>query len=319
MEYNRQVASQLRQIAALLDEQEVPFKPNAYRRAAHVVEELPKDVSAYKSDKELMQLPGIGAAIAGKIREYVQTGRIRALDELLMSQGGLSAELMQVEDLGPKRVRQLEKELGIKTVPALIKAAEGGKLRSLPRMSALMEKKILGNAKRVAERSKRFLRTDVVKDVEKILHTIRGVKGVEKAEAGGSYRRGKETVGDIDLLVVTKKPKEVSDAIAALPFVREVVAHGERKLSFNLRSGLRADVRFVARSQWGSALVYFTGDKEHNIGLRKRAIGRGWKLNEYGLFDAKGRVIASREEKDIYQALGLPSIAPTQRNGVLPG
>ncbi len=317
MSHNHDIASLLRQIAALLDEQKVPFKPNAYRRAAQVVEDLPVDVSTYKSEKELMELPGIGEAIAQKIREYLRTGRIHFLDQLLAEQGGLSAEMMQIEDLGPKRVRQLQKELGIQTVPDLIKAAEAGKLRSLPRMSELMEKKILENARRVEERSKRFPRAEVVRDVEKILQTVRSVPGVERCEAAGSYRREKATVGDVDLLVVTKTPKEVSDAIAALPLVREVVAHGEKKLSFNLKSGLRVDVRFVEKSQWGSALLYFTGDKEHNIALRKRAIDRGWKLNEYGLFEGD-KVVASKEEKDIYGALDLSYMEPNKRNAVLP-
>ncbi len=318
MEKNHEIAVLLRQIASLLDEQGVAFKPAAYRKAATVLDGLTRDVSTYRDEKELMELPGIGPAIAGKIREYLTTGHMRFLDGLLSTQGGLSPVLMAVEDLGPKRVRQFQQELGITTVPELIAAAEAGKLRSLPRMSEEMEQKILQNAKQVTERSKRFPRSEVEADVQTILAAIEKVSGVERAAVAGSFRRHKETVGDIDILAVTASPVPVSDAIAHLPIVAKVVAHGDTKLSFNLTSGLRVDIRFVKKPQWGSALLYFTGDKEHNISLRKLAIARGWKLSEYGLF-AGEKVIASKEEEDIYRALGLPFIEPQKRTGVLPG
>jgi DNA polymerase (family 10) len=175
-----------------------------------------------------------------------------------------------------------------------------------------MEKKILENAKRVGERTRRFTLEEVKDDVEKLLEKVRSVPGVDRCEVAGSYRRQKETVGDIDILVVTKSAKKVSDAIAELPFVRDVVAHGVKKLSFDLKSGIRVDIRFVKRDQWGAALLYFTGSKEYNIAMRKVAIRKGWKLNEYGLFSGK-QVVASREEKDIYDALELPYYEPINR------
>jgi len=306
----------LRQIAALLDEQQVAFKPAAYRRAAQVVEDLPGDVSTYGDEKELKKLPGIGDAIAKKIIEFLETGEISFLSKLRLEQGGLSAELMDIEDLGPKRVRQFQEALGISTVAELIAAAQAGKLRNLPRMSEEMEQKILENAKNVAERTKRFARSEIRDDVEALRKNIEKVPGVERSEIAGSYRREKETVGDIDVLVITTGPQHVSDSIAALPMVRDVVAHGEKKLSFDLQNGLRVDVRFVTADQWGSALLYFTGSKEHNIAMRKVAIQKGWKLSEYGLFDGE-KVIASKEEKDIYDALGLSYRAPKDRTGEL--
>jgi len=317
MENNARIAMLLRQIAALLEEQGVAFKPAAYRRAAKVLDELPRDVSAFKDLKELEDLPGIGESIAKKIQEYLKTGRIAALDKLLGMQGGIPPALMEVEGLGPKRARQLQKELGIQTVADLIKAAEAGKLNGLPGFSETMQAKILENAKRVTERSRRFPRAELVDDVEKLLKKIRSVQGVDRCEVAGSYRRGKETVGDIDVLVVTTSAQKVSDAIAELSIVRDVVAHGDKKLSFDLKSGIRVDIRLVQRDQWGAALLYFTGSKEHNIALRKRAIQHGWKLNEYGLFEG-ARVIASREESDIYKALDLPLVPPDQRTDVLP-
>ena len=184
-------------------------------------------------------------------------------------------------------------------------------------MSELMEKKILESAKNVTVRSKRFPREEVMDDAAMLLKTVLNVAGVQKAEVAGSFRRHKPTIGDLDIIVAAKNPKKVADAVAKLPIVRTLVAHGPTKVSFDLKSGLRVDVRFVNRSQWGSALLYFTGDKEHNISLRKRAIERGWKLNEYGLFEGE-KLIASREEKDIYMALDLSFIEPTKRTSVLP-
>ncbi|MCF7844337.1 MAG: type-X family DNA polymerase [Kiritimatiellales bacterium] len=316
MENNKVISGLLRQIAALLQEQEVAFKPAAYRRAAQVIEELPRDVSTYGDTKELKKLPGIGDAIAHKIIEYLETGKMTALDNLRLEQGGIPAELMDIENLGPKRVRQIQSTFGVKTVADLIKAAEEGKLRTLPRFSELMEQKVLESAKRVGERVKRFPRDEIKVDVDKLLKKIQSVKGVDQCSVAGSYRREKETVGDIDILVVTKSPKEVSDAIASLSIVRDVVAHGERKLSFDLKSGLRVDVRFVKKDQWGSALLYFTGSKEHNIAMRKVAIKKGWKLNEYGLFDGDA-LLASKTEEDIYKKLGLEFCEPRARGGRL--
>ncbi len=308
-----------RQIAALLDEQGVAFKPNAYRKAATVVEDLPMDVAEYPDEKALKALPGIGEATAAKIREFVTTGAMAFLDQLLKEQGGLSAELMAVEDLGPKRVRQLQKELGITTVAGLVKAAEEGKLRDLERMSEVLEKKILDNARQVTERSRRFPREEIAAEAAMLLQTIRAVPGVDRAEIAGSFRRGKATIGDLDIAAVTTRREEVMEAVTKLPIVEKNVAHGTTKIAFNLKRGLRVDVRFVEPAQWGSALLYFTGDKEHNISLRKRAIERGWKLNEYGLMDAKGNILASKEEQDIYKKLDLPFIEPEKRTSVLPG
>ncbi len=315
-ETNRKFAQLLRQMAALLDENGVAFKPAAYRRAAFVFDGLPVDMCEINDKKKFMEYPGVGDAIATKALEFIKTGHIKKLDQALAKRGGLSEELMLIEDLGPKRVRQIQ-ELGIQTTPELIKAAEEGKLRDLPRFSETMEKKILENAGNVTERSHRFSLEEVKSDVEAVLRTIRSVSGVERAEIAGSYRRKKETVGDIDIVVITDKPEKISLAIASLPFVRKVVAHGGAKLSFDLQSGLRTDIRFVRAGQWGSALLYFTGSKEHNIVLRKLAIEKGWKLNEYGLFEG-ARIVAGKEEEDIYKALGLAWISPEKRTGELP-
>ncbi|MDA1208702.1 MAG: type-X family DNA polymerase [bacterium] len=316
MENNKVIASMFRQIAALLDEQGVAFKPAAYRRGAQVLEELDRDVSEFDGVKSLKALPGIGDAMAAKIVQYLETGEIEFLGTLRAQQGGLPAELMDIEGLGPKRVRQIQMELGVNTVEGLIKAAEEGKLRTLPRFSELMESKVLEWAKRRDERVKRFDRAEVTGDVEMLLKTISAVDGVDKCAVAGSYRREKPTVGDIDILVVTKSSQEVLRRAQHDNLIRNVVAHGDTKISFDLHNGLRVDVRFVKRAEWGSALMYFTGSKEHNIAVRKVAISKGWKLNEYGLYDGE-EIVAQREEEDIYSALGLRYYEPKERVGSL--
>lgn len=316
MTNNQAIAGKLRQIAALLQEQNVQFKPAAYRRAAQVIEELPKDVSTYGDEKELVKLPAIGEAIAGKILEYLETGEISFLTKLQAQQGGISADLMDIEGLGPKRVRQLQTELGITTVAQLKEAAQKHKLQQLELWDEILEKKVLDNIGKVSERTHRFPREEVKEDVELLLKTIEKVPKVQRCAVAGSYRREKETVGDIDILVVTDSSKEVADAISKLPIVRDIVAHGEKKISFDLHNGLRVDVRLVKQDQWGAALMYFTGSKEHNIAIRKVAIKKGWKLNEYGLFDGD-TVVASKEEKDIYDALDLRFYEPRERVGSL--
>lgn len=316
MENNRAIASKLNQIAALLQEQGVQFKPAAYRKAATVIEELPNDISTYGDEKELKKLPGIGDAIAKKIIEFLETGEMDFLVLLQKEQGGISAELMDIEGLGPKRVRQLQTELGITSVAQLINAAKQGKLQDLELWDEVMEKKVLENAGRVDETIKRLDREEVKGDVELLLTTIGTVRGVGRVGVAGSFRREKETVGDIDILLVTTAPEEVSDAIAALKIVRDIAVKGDKKISFDLHNGLRVDVRLVKADQWGAALMYFTGSKEHNIAVRKVAIKKGWKLNEYGLFDGE-KVIASKEEKDIYDALDLRFYEPKERGGSL--
>lgn len=319
---NEAIAKILRQIADLLDYQGIAFKPAAYRRAAQTLEDLEQDVSREKDKKALMELPGVGDAIADKILEFGETGRVSFLDKLTAETQTGAAGLLNVDDLGPKRVRALEQALGIRTIAELIEAAEKGKIRKLPGFSELLEKKILENAKRSDERVKRFPLAEAEKDVAVLLKTLRKFPNVVEVEAAGSFRRRKETVGDVDILIAVKKSSEtlaheIEAAIKALPIVERVVAAGGTRIAFDLTSGLRVDIRIVSVQEWGSAILYFTGSKEHNISLRRRAIERGLKLSEYGLFK-EGKVLASKTETEIYAALGLPFIDPTKRTADLP-
>jgi DNA polymerase (family 10) len=314
---NATVAALLRRIADLLDYQGVQFKPAAYRRAAQTIEDLPKDVAEMQDRKELLKLPGIGEAIADKILEYCRTGRIRHLDELEAETQMGAASLLAVEGLGPKRVRQIEQSLNIRSIPELTEAAKQERLQKLPGFSEVLEKKILENAGRALERSKRFPIGEIEADVQSLLALLRAMRSVTKAEVAGSFRRRKETVGDVDILLAVPKhdaalANAIETSIQKLPIVDRIIASGDTKISFDLTSGLRIDVRIVADEEWGSALLYFTGSKEHNITLRRLAIEKGFKLSEYGLFNGKKR-IASRTEEEVYQALGLRWIEPKER------
>ena len=309
---NEALAKALRQIATLLTEKGVDFKPAAYRKAAQVIEDLDRDVAEFGSKEALKALPGIGEAIASKTLEFLETGRIVLLDQLILETGGLAPELLKIEGLGPKRARVLQSELGVQSADDLKQAAKEHKIQALEGFDAIMEEKLLKNADRIEERSHRFPREEVTEDVEELLKHILDLPNVERAEVAGSYRREKPTVGDIDILVVTEDGQGVSDAISTLKLVRDVIAHGDKKLSFDLQSGLRTDVRFVDHDQFGSALLYFTGSKEWNIIMRKKAIARGWKLSEYGLFDGD-EVIASKEEDDIFDALEMDWREPKDR------
>ncbi len=317
---NASLARLFRRIADLLDYQGVQFKPAAYRRAAQTIEDLPKDIAEMTDRKELMKLPGVGEALADKIIEYCTTGKIRVLDHLVAETSMGASGLLSVEDLGPRRVREIEQHLDVRTIPQLIEAAQIGRLRTLPGFSEVLEKKILENARRAKEGAKRFPRPEVEADVERLLKALREIGGVSRSEAAGSYRRYKETVGDIDILIGVQGkniPENVAiviaDAVRKSPKFARMVAEGPTKVSFDLKSGLRVDIRIVRMKEWGSAFLYFTGTKEHNIMLRRLAIERGLKLNEYGLF-RESKDIASETEEDIYRALGLRFIRPEERS-----
>lgn len=319
---NEAIAAMLRQIANLLEYQGIAFKPAAYRRAAQTIEDQKDDVSLMTDKKKLLALPGVGEAIAEKIVEYGETGSMSFLERLQAETQMGAASLLVVDDLGPRRVRELEQQLGIRSVKELIAAARAGKLRALPRFSEKLEQKILESALRAGDRVKRFPLAEVTSDVEAVLKALRALPAVVEAESAGSYRRKKETVGDIDILLAVKKASEtlaqdIEKNIRALPMVERVVAAGHTRIAFDLRSKLRVDIRIVSKKEWGSALLYFTGSKEHNISLRRRAIERDMKLNEYGLFFGE-KLLAFKKEQDIYKALDLPFIEPHERSAVLP-
>ncbi len=261
--------------------------------------------------ERITELPGIGEDLAGKITEIVQTGRLGALAELEIKVPKGVAELMHLPGLGPRRVRLLHDGLGIKTLGQLQAAAKAGRVRSLKGFGARTEQKLL-QALEVRGDEPRILRPVAAQYAESQLAWLRALKGVKRAEVAGSYRRCKETVGDLDILVTCAPGTPVIERFVKFPRAREVMARGDTRASIRLASGLQVDLRVLAEEAYGAGLYYFTGSKAHNIAVRGIARKRGLKINEYGVFRGAERV-AGRTEAEVLKTVGLPWIPPELR------
>ncbi len=287
------------------------FRIRAYENAARSVRGSQRDV-ADLSAKELTDLPNVGKSIAEKIREWVDTGTIEKLDELRADVGGGVRDLLSVSGLGPKRAALVNQELGISSVAELRAAAERGALRDLEGFGELLEGKILAATEHVGE--ERVHVGVALRLAEAVLDELRELDEVGKIAYAGSLRRVQETIGDVDVLVASTKPGPIMDRFTSMGIVREVLAHGDTKSSVVTREGVQVDLRVIAPNVWGAALIYFTGSKAHNVKIRERAVQRGLKLSEYGLFEADtDKLLASKTEEEVYAALELPWIPPTLR------
>jgi DNA polymerase (family 10) len=312
---NAEVARIFREIADLLEiEGANPFRVRAYRTAARTVEEWPESVAdlVRQDSKKLQELPGIGADLAGKIEEIVRTGTHSLLSELGQQIPPGVAELLRVPGIGPKRARALYEALGIRTLAQLEDAARKGKIRELPGWGAKTEQKILRELESRRPGPERFLRGTAAPYVEALLEYVRGIDGVKRAEVAGSYRRCRETVGDIDILVAIRKGSPAIERFVAYPEVEEVVARGPTKATVRLRAGLQADIRVLPEVSYGAGLHYFTGSQAHNIAIRRLGQQRGLKINEYGIF-RNGKRVGGRTEEEVFRAVGLPWIPPELR------
>jgi DNA polymerase (family X) len=312
---NREIADRLREMGLLHEMDGVPFKPAAFERAADAVAAHPepmRDLLRRGGRKELRTVEGVGEGIAKDIEGFLKrrpTPEYRRLKKRYpVDILGLTA----VEHVGPKTVRLLYEELGVRTVRQLEKAAQQGRIRSLPGMGAKSEERIIAGLRVRASAGDRQLLGDVLPLAEAIVADLRAVPGVQHAEFAGSARRRQETVGDLDIIVTTKDPEAAMAAFTGFPEVKEVLEHGATKTVVRLRNGMHADVRVVADDEFGAALQYYTGSKDHNVVVRGMAAAKGMKLNEYGLWKGSKR-LASRTEEDVYHALGLPFIAPELR------
>jgi DNA polymerase (family 10) len=311
---NADIAAAFEQIADLLELQNAnPFRVRAYRNAARVVGELKLDLAAtIAAGRPLPKLPGIGADLEAKIREFATTGRMAALERLKKEVPAGVAELLKLPGLGPKRVRALYEELHVHTLPQLLRAARDGRIRSLPGFGAKTEQRIAEAIERQLGQVKRFKLAIAAQYADALLAHLKRAPGVVEVAAAGSLRRAKETVGDLDLLATAPDGAAVCRHFTQYPDVAEVLQSGETRASVVLKSGLQVDLRVVPQESYGAALMYFTGSKAHNIRLRNLAIDQGLKLNEYGLFKDKCK-IAGESEEEVYSALGLPWIAPELR------
>jgi DNA polymerase (family 10) len=313
---NTDIARSLDKLADLLElEGANPFRIRAYRNAARVVGELPRNVGAMiEAGEDLADLPGIGEDLAGKIETLSETGHIGVLDEIeRRTPPGLLA-LLEVPGLGPKRAKILNERLGIKSLAELAAAARAGKIRGLSGFAAKTEERILKEAEKRVTTPKRIKRPVAEDIAAPLLRHVREAPGVTKAAVAGSYRRCKETVGDLDIVAAAAGSAAVIDRFVTYEDVAQVLSRGPTRSSVVLRNGTQVDLRVVGEANYGAALQYFTGSKTHNIELRAIAAARSLKLNEYGLFRGNRRV-AGRTEAEIYGYLGLPYIEPELREG----
>lgn len=311
---NTDVARLFEQIADLLEiEDASPFRVRAYRNAAATLRGLGREVRDMAAAGEpLTSLPGVGKDLASKITEALDTGSIGALEALHQEVPPSLETLLRIPGLGPKRVRALYQQLGILDLDDLRAAAEGGRIRSLRGFGVKTEQRLLEHLADRREKKRRIPRHEARPHAEALERHLAAVPGVEQVVVAGSYRRGRDTVGDLDLLVIAATPEAVMDGFTTFPAVAQVTALGPTRAAVVLRGGLQVDLRLVPPQSFGAALHYFTGSKAHNVRVRRLGQQRGLKVNEYGVFRGAER-IAGDTELSVFAAVGLPFIEPALR------
>lgn len=312
---NQRIADIFYEIAAFLEMEEVAFKPYAFQKAALTLEALKQDIAEiYKKGgvKALEALPGIGKNISQKIEEYLKTGKIKYYERLKRKTPIDLNEMTGVEGIGPRKAKVLYEKLGIKNLKDLEKAARGHKIAPLFGFDQKTEQNILQGIAFLKRSKGRFLLAEILAETEEILNRLKGLKEIDQISMAGSLRRMKETIGDVDILATTKSPNKVMDFFVSLPGVVKVWAKGPTKSSIRMEQGFDVDLRVVSKKSYGAALQYFTGSKEHNIHLRKIAMDKGLKLNEYGLF-RDARMVAGKTEQGIYKYLKMACPSPELR------
>lgn len=312
--HNADIAAAFDEIADLLEiESANPFRVRAYRNADRTLRDLNQDVAAVIAQGgDVTELPGIGEDLASKIKEIVETGTVAMLEEHRKKVPATLTNLLKIPGLGPKRVQALYHKLGIRTLDELRKAAQEGRVRTLQGFGAKTEQHILEQLKAGTSEEKRFKLAISTQYAEAFIAYLKASGEVEQIVAAGSYRRARETIGDLDLLVTARSGSPVIERFVSYPEVEEVLAHGTTKVSVRLACRLQVDLRVVPESSYGAALQYFTGSKEHNVVLRQLAQQQGLKINEYGVFKGEQSVAGATEES-VYAAVGLPWIPPELR------
>lgn len=312
---NKEIAKLFSEIAEYLEMDGVPFKPYAYQKAAITLETLKDDVAeVYQKGglKALKAIPGVGESIALKIEEYLTTGKMQYYEEFKRKLPIELDEIVAVEGVGPKKAKVLYETLGIKTLEELEEAARAHLIAPLFGFGDKTEKNILEAIAFLKTSKGRFLLGEILPIATQVLEKLKSLKEVEQISAAGSLRRMKETIGDVDFLVISQDPVKVMDHFVSLPGVVKVWGHGTTKSSVRRKEGFDMDIRVIPPESYGAALQYFTGSKDHNIALRKIAIDKGLKLSEYGLFKG-AQAIAAETEEEVYRALGMPLIPPELR------
>ena len=309
------MARVLREMADVLELQSAnPFRIRAYRNAARTVEELPEPLARASPPDvaALAELPGIGDDLAGKIAEIVRTGTLRALRTASRDVPAGAIDLMRLPGIGPKRARLLSERLGVRSLDGLARAVRTGALRRVKGFGGKTEARLRQALAAHSADADRTLRALAAPYAEAIAASLREIAGVHQVEIAGSYRRGRETVGDVDIVASAASDSKLTERFVALDGVASVIGRGATKASVLLRSGLQVDLRVVPAESYGAALLYLTGSKAHNIALRAIARDRGLKINEYGVFRGSRR-LAGRTEEEVYRSVGLKWIPPELR------
>jgi len=317
---NLEIAAIFYEMADILELQNVKWKPEAYRKAARQIETLSTPIEeVYEKGgiKALTEIPGVGEKLAKKIEEYIKTGKIKEHERLKGEIPKGLNELINLPGLGPKKALKLYKELSIDSIEKLEKAAREGKIAKIEGFGEKSEENILKTIELAKKKEERLLLGVALPIAEEIVNELKKAKGVRRIEIAGSLRRRKETVGDIDILAeIEGERSDIMDRFVSLHNVKEVIAKGPKKSMILIGEGeyqIQVDLRIIERESFGAALQYFTGNKDHNIELRKIAIQKGWKLNEYGIFDKQGRMVAGENEEEVYKKLGMEWMPPELR------
>lgn len=330
---NVEIARVFRDVADLLEIRDAnPFRVRAYRNAMRTVQDHAVPMrKLVEAGADLTELPSIGKGMAESIAELVETGGLSVLDELSELVPASLLELIRLPGLGPKKALKLWDELGIESIEDLEEAASEGRVAGLAGFGKKTEERILRGVEQYRQHTSRFRLGDVDELLGPLIEHVRRIEGVRRLEVAGSYRRRCETIGDIDLLVLAADSLAVSEGLAAFDGVERVIGAGGTKTSVLLKSGLQVDLRVVPDESWGAALVYFTGSKEHNVKLRQRALDRGLRVSEYGVFrisegeeegggvgergpaSSAGERVAGETEEAVYAALELPWMSPEIR------
>ena len=319
---NKAIASVFNETADLMEiNGDDSFRIRSYRRAAETIESLPQQVSDLADEpKKLLEIPGIGKGMVANIQELAQTGKLQLHQELLQQYHPSMLELFKIQGLGPKTIALIWSAFQVSDLGGVEKLAKEGKLRTLPRMSEKSEQKIVKAIEDYRRISGRFLIDEADRTAARLAEHLKHVKGIDAITPAGSLRRGRETVGDLDVLITgpccedDKQRAALIEEIARFPGIDQILAKGDNKISFKLHTGLQVDVRTLSPDSYGAGLQYFTGSKNHSVALRQRALKMGFTLNEYGLYRLKdNKWVAGKTEEELYHKLKLDWIAPELR------
>lgn len=315
---NREIADIFAKVADMLEIRgDIIHRVLSYRRASETIRDLPRDLHAIAAEGGLTELPNIGKTLAEKIEEMLNTGELEFYNRLAQEIPPSLVDVMHINGVGPKKAALFWKELNITTVEALKEAAESGKLRDLPRMGEKSEKQVLAGIEALSRRTGRTPLGVALPAAQAILDQLLALPGAIEGAIAGSIRRGRPTIGDVDLLVASDDAAPIMDVFVNLPNVARVLGHGPTKSSIELLNGLQVDLRVLEKARWGTALNYFTGSQAHNIRMRELALAKGYSLNEHALrpLDADGNMIDDESqhvlcatEEELYERVGLPYI-----------